>query len=167
MGLPRDDEGETSPMGGGGVSPNSEESPSQQPRGRGAGGRERTFVMPGESPVMALRPLPGHSRARPRTPCPALPCLRTACPGPRRSPVRSLRAAGSCWPQQNFERILSMGALGGPRWARKLLTIPILNTSVMVYGPERDNYGVQNLAFMAPPPRGALREQYVSCSQFR
>lgn len=51
--------------------------------------------------------------------------------------------------------------------AGKLLAIPILNTSVMVYGPSRDNYGVQNPAFMAPPPRGALREQYVSCSQFR
>lgn len=43
-----------------------------------------------------------------------------------------------------------VGALGGPPWAGKLLTIPILNTSVMVYGPSRDNYGVQNLAFMAP-----------------
>lgn len=87
--------------------------------------------MPAESPVIA----PAAPPWLPGPPRTALPCLRTLCPGPRRSPVRSLPAAGSCWPQQNFERMLSVGALGGPRWAGKLLAIPILNTSVMVYGP--------------------------------
>lgn len=92
--------------------------------------------------------MPGRQRESPKPalPCSLLPGWLLGCPlltllspgprcWPRRSPIRSHRAAGSCWPQQNFQHILFVGALGGPQRAGKLLAIPILNTSVMVYGP--------------------------------
>lgn len=45
------------------------------------------------------------------------------------------RAAGSCRSQQNFPLLPFCGCPGLRSWPGKLLTIPILNTSVMVYGP--------------------------------
>lgn len=71
MGLPGGSEGETSPMGGGGASANSEENPSQQERGREA---ERSWKedihyarraagKPLDArgpPSWLLRPGPGH-----------------------------------------------------------------------------------------------------------
>lgn len=44
-------------------------------------------------------------------------------------------AAGSCWSQQNFQLHPFCGCPGQRSWPGKVLTIPILNTSVMVYGP--------------------------------
>lgn len=44
-------------------------------------------------------------------------------------------AAGSCWSQQNFQLHPFCGCPGQHSWPGKVLTIPILNTSVMVYGP--------------------------------
>lgn len=58
--------------------------------------------------------------------------LRTAMPGPHRSHTG---AAGSCQSQQNFPLPAFRGCPGQRSWPGKLLTIPILNTSVMVYGP--------------------------------
>lgn len=68
----------------------------------------------------------------PTPPARPLIILRTARLGPRRS---HLGAAGSCWPQQNFQLRPFRGCPGQLSWPGKLLTVPILNTSVMVYGP--------------------------------
>lgn len=68
----------------------------------------------------------------PTSPVRPLIILRTAMPGPRRSHAG---AAGSCQSQQNFQLHPFCGCPGQRSWPGKLLTIPILNTSVMVYGP--------------------------------
>lgn len=137
---------------------------------RASGPGKRTFIMPGgwqESPLDTPR---ASSRAARPARCSGLapgapPVLRTAQPASQVSlsepPCPWKLLALAKLPAHPFH-----GCPGQPHRG-KLLAVPILNTSVMVYGPWRGNYGVQNLAFMAPPPWGALREQCVSCSQFR
>lgn len=68
----------------------------------------------------------------PAPPARPLIILRTARLGPHKS---HLGAAGSCWSQQNFQLHPFRGCPGQLSWPGKLLAIPILNTSVMVYGP--------------------------------
>lgn len=138
MGLPGDDEGETSPTGGGGVSANSEESPSQQRLG-GGGQRSWKENIPyartggGESPVMAPRPPFWLSALRPGPARPALPFFgaRASQEAPLGVAVQLEVVGHSKTSSASFPWV-PWAALGRPG---KLLAIPILNTSVMVYGP--------------------------------
>lgn len=112
MGLPGGSEGKTSPPGGGGASANNEENPSQQQWGRE--GRRAWKEAIRYARGVAAPPCPATS------PLAARPARRSdrAPPWPSRGPRgQGLGAAGSCRPQQNFQSILSVGALGGPRRA--------------------------------------------------
>lgn len=120
----------------------------------------------GERPAGRREGSIGQEGGEKAPPCPAHPEDGMAGPAWPGAAPQEPPCGWKLLPQQNFGAS-SPWVPWAALHAEKLLAIPILNTSTMVYGPWRDNYGVQNPAFMAPAPQGALREQYVSCSQFR